>query len=210
MSNARTSQELQGKSVISVSNGQVIAKVLDVLIDPDPPQVAAIVTAKGGGGILKRQEEIEAIPADEVQVWGQDAVLVSGPDVAVRISELPGSEWWLSVTDQIKGHDVISTEGTRIGALNDVVVDTDGQFVSYDLAQAYAVGEGSAAKIKQIPVEATSSLGRDVLIVQATQIAEQARLEETLQTEEPLQAEEPPPIEETSEQETSQVDEEVS
>jgi uncharacterized protein YrrD len=201
MSNARISQELQGKSVISVSNGQVIAKVVDVLIDPDPPQVAAVVTAKGGGGILKRQEEIEAIPSNEVQVWGQDAVLVSGPDVVVRISELPGSEKWLSVADQIRGHDVISTEGTRIGALNDVVVDTDGQFVSYDLAQAYTVGEGSAAKIKQIPVEATSSLGRDVLIVDAAQIAEQARLEE------PLQAEEPPPVEETSEQEAAQVEE---
>lgn len=207
MSNARTSQELQGKSVISVSNGQVIAKVVDVLIDPDPPQVAAVVTAKGGGGILKRQEEIEAIPADEVQVWGQDAVLVSGPDVAVKISELAGSERWLTVADQIKGHDVISTEGTRIGALNDVVVDTDGQLVSYDLAQAYTVGKGSAAKIKQIPVEATSSLGRDVLIVDAAQIAELAQLEEPPPAEDPLQAEEPPPIEETSEQETPQVEE---
>ncbi|GAB4535755.1 MAG: hypothetical protein Kow0063_20370 [Anaerolineae bacterium] len=169
MSDTCLSQALQGKPVVSVTNGKIIAKVLDVLMDPDSLQLAAVVTSKGG--LLSREKDVEVIPSPEVQVWGQDVVLVSRPDVIVKKSELPGSEKWLSVTDRIKGHDVISTEGQRIGKLNDVVVDNRGQLVGYDLVQAFVFSGGPSAGLKRITARATSSLGQDVLILDAAQIA---------------------------------------
>ena len=187
MSTTCLTQELQGKPVICVTDGAIVAKVLDVLVDPDALQVAAAITSKGGA--LKRQREIEVIPASEVQVWGQDAVLVKGPDVIVKDSQLPGREKWLSASDQVKGHDVIGGDGTRIGQLNDVVVDVNGQFVGYDLTQPFVYGDDPAQKIKQIPAGATSVLGRDVLIVEMTQIKESLALEDPPQLEEPLQVE---------------------
>jgi len=187
MSTTCLTQELQGKPVISITNGAIIAKVLDVLVDPDALRVAAAITSKGSA--LKRQREIEVIPADEVQVWGQDAVLVKGPDVIVKDSELPGRERWLSVSGQIKGHDVIGGDGTRIGQLNDVVIDVNGQFVGYDLAQPFVYGSDPAQKMKQVPSAATSVLGQDVLIVEMTQIQKSLPIEEPPQFEEPLQVE---------------------
>jgi len=187
MSTTCLTQELQGKPVICVTDGAIVAKVLDVLVDPDALQVAAAITSKGGA--LKRQREIEVIPASEVQVWGQDAVLVKGPDVIVKDSQLPGREKWLSASDQVKGHDVIGGDGTRIGQLNDVVVDVNGQFVGYDLTQPFVYGDDPAQKIKQIPAGATSVLGQDVLIVEMTQIKESLALEDPPQLEEPLQVE---------------------
>jgi len=187
MSTTCLTQELQGKPVICVTDGSIIAKVLDVLVDPDALQVAAAITSKGGA--LKRQREIEVIPASEVQVWGQDAVLVKGPDVIVKDSQLPGREKWLSASDQVKGHDVIGGDGTRIGQLNDVVVDVNGQFVGYDLTQPFVYGDDPAQKIKQIPAGATSVLGQDVLIVEMTQIKESLAVEDPPQLEEPLQVE---------------------
>jgi sporulation protein YlmC with PRC-barrel domain len=157
-------QELQGKHIISVTDGSIIAKVLDVLVDPDALQVAAAVTAKGGG-LLKREVELDVIPADDVQVWGRDVVLVKGPDVIVKDSQLSGSQAWLSVSGQVKGRDVVGDDGTRVGQLNDVVIDVDGQFVGYDLAQPFVPGGDPAQKMKQIPAEATSVLGQDVLIL---------------------------------------------
>ena len=203
MSTTCLTQELQGKPVICVTDGSIIAKVLDVLVDPDALQVAAAITSKGGA--LKRQREIEVIPASEVQVWGQDAVLVKGPDVIVKDSQLPGREKWLSASDQVKGHDVIGGDGTRIGQLNDVVVDVNGQFVGYDLTQPFVYGDDPAQKIKQIPAGATSVLGQDVLIVEMTQIKESLAVEDPPQLEEPLQVEdltleeEPPQVEEMPE-----------
>jgi uncharacterized protein YrrD len=175
-------QELQGKPVISVTDGSIIAKVLDVLVDPDALRVAAAVTAKGGG-LMKRGRELDVIPADEVQVWGQDVVLVKRPDVIVKNSELPGSEGWLSVSGQVKGRDVVGDDGTRVGQLNDVVIDVNGQFVGYDLAQPFVHGDDPTQKMKQIPAEATSVLGQDVLIL------DMARVKGALPVEEPPQVE---------------------
>jgi sporulation protein YlmC with PRC-barrel domain len=84
---------------------------------------------------------------------------------------------------------VIGGDGTRIGQLNDVVVDVNGQFVGYDLTQPFVYGDDPAQKIKQIPAGATSVLGQDVLIVEMTQIKESLAVEEPPQLEEPLQVE---------------------
>jgi uncharacterized protein YrrD len=185
MSTTCLTQQLQGKPVISVTNGEIVGKVLDVLIDPEALRVAAAVTSKGK--MLGRQREIDVIPGDEVQVWGQDAVLVNRPDVIVKDSELPGRETWLSVADQVKGHAVIGTDGRRIGQLNDVVIDVNGQFVGYDLVQPFVPGGDKAQAIKQIPAETTSVLGQDVLIVVLSQLEQQLLIEEPLQVDEALE-----------------------
>jgi uncharacterized protein YrrD len=194
-------QELQGKPIISVTDGSIIAKVLDVLVDPDALRVAAAVTAKGGG-LLKREVGLDVIPSDEVQVWGRDVVLVKRPDAIVKDSELPGSQAWLSVSGQVKGRDVVGDDGTRVGQLNDVVIDVEGQFVGYDLAQPFVSGDDPAQKMKQVPAEATSVLGQDVLILDMAQVrralpAEAPPQVEDLSGEEELpQAEVLPEVEE--------------
>lgn len=65
-----------------------------------------------------------------------------------------------------KGRDVISIDGTRIGDLDDVVVNTEGQLIAYDLydlAQVFI--EDPMLASKRIPAEATRSFGQDVVIV---------------------------------------------
>jgi sporulation protein YlmC with PRC-barrel domain len=159
MSTTYLSHELHGESVVSLVDGRIIAKVADVLIDPEAHQAAALVTSKGN--LLKRQ--IEAIPAEKVQVWGQDVVLVDDSDVVREMDGLPSNEGWLSVSEQIRGHDVVSSKGTRIGTLGDVVLDLKGQLIAYELDQVFV--EGPLAESKRIPVETVHSLGHDVLIV---------------------------------------------
>ncbi len=172
MSTYNLAQKFYGNSIISISNGQIIAKVEDILIDPHALQVAALVTAKRGGGLLKREQEIDLILGDKVQVWGQDAVLVSDPDVIVKEGETPDSAKWLSVSEQLKGRDVISIDGQRIGKLNDVALDVKGTLVEYDLGQVFI--EGPIAQSKRIAVETTHALGQDVLIVKTVEAVEAA------------------------------------
>lgn len=159
MSDIFLSQDFIGNPIIDEATGQVIAKVEDVLIDPNVAQVAALVTSKGN--LFERQ--IEAIPRQEVRVWGQDAILVGRPDVISNIEELAGSGMWLSISDRVKGHEVVSSLGTRLGELNDVVVNAEGQLVAYHLGQVFV--EGPLAESKRIPADTTQSFGPDVLIV---------------------------------------------
>lgn len=84
MSNRNASQNLIGKPVIGLTNGEKIAKVEDVQIDPNSLQAAAVLTSKGT--LLNR--EMEGIPAKQVEVWGKDAVLVKRPDAIVKEEEL--------------------------------------------------------------------------------------------------------------------------
>jgi uncharacterized protein YrrD len=158
------SRDLEGKSIISATDGQIIAKVDDVMVDPAALRVAALVTSKGG--LLRR--EVKLIPSDRVQVWGQDVILVDQPDVIVKRDELPHTEEWLAVSGQLRGRDVVSTEGTRIGQLEDIVLDSNGELVSYDLGQVFV--KDPQLQSKWIPARATRSLGQDVLIVDTTQM----------------------------------------
>jgi CheY-like chemotaxis protein len=98
--------EHTGRPLINIADGNIVAILEDVLIDPDTQHVSALVTLKGnwlGDGP-------EAVPSEQVRVWGHDAVLVSQPD-AVRVRQLPDVGKWLSVTKDLKGRVVTGTDG---------------------------------------------------------------------------------------------------
>jgi len=148
-----------GNPIIGIASGKIIAKVEDLEIDPSTLSAAAAITSTGS--LLNR--EIEAIPADQVEVWGEDAILVKQPDAVAKEEELHGRDGWLSVSDDIRGYEVVAEDGTRIGILGDVVLDGEGQVMGYEMAEVAI--EGRVAVAKWIDVKATQSLGPDVLIV---------------------------------------------
>lgn len=160
----RKTQEMKDMSVVSLSNGEIIAKVSDMLVDPTTRSIAALLSSKGG--LLGRTTK--TIPATEIQVWGEDVIIVSRPDVFVSKEELPNHQQCLSVANQLKGRDVVGQDGTRIGTLNDVLIDNEGHLVGYDLAKVDI--EGPIAKSKRIGADATHALGPDVLVVDETKL----------------------------------------
>lgn len=155
------SETLIGNPVISISNGELIAKAEDVQIDPTTHAAVAVITAKGT--LLNRK--VKAIAAEEVEVWGQDAILVKKPDIIVGEEELDGLEECLSVSEEIRGYEVVAEDGTRIGILGDVALDSHGQIVGYEMSEVEA--EGRVAVANWIDVKATRSLGPDVLVVKS-------------------------------------------
>jgi sporulation protein YlmC with PRC-barrel domain len=169
-------QTFKGKSIISISNGQTIGTVNDILIDPNNLKISAIVTSKGS--ILSR--EIDAIMAEEIKVWGKDVILVSKPDIIHKKDEIPDLDKWLSVSTQIKGREVFSLDGSRVGEINDLVVDMEGNLVSYDLekigtSMTEAMVDSPSAEKKHLPIETTQAMGKDVLIVDLTKGAPKDR-----------------------------------
>lgn len=161
MSTNVASKEFAGNPVIDITNGEMIAQIEDLRIDPNTLRATAAITSKGT--LLSR--EVEAIPADQVEVWGQDAILAKQTNVIVAEEELDGRDGWLSAANDIRGYEVVAEDGTRIGTLGDVVLDNQGHVKGYQMAEV--VAEGRVAVANWIDVKATRSLGPDLLIVKS-------------------------------------------
>jgi uncharacterized protein YrrD len=155
----RRSNDFIGKPIVSIENGRKLGSVADVMIDRDTLQVAAVATSKGN--IFNRS--IEAIRAEDIETWGEDVILVRRPDVVLQENQLPGREKWLYVADKIHGRTVVSVDGTRIGQVDDVLIDVHGRITGYELSQVFI--EGPLSETRRIPSSATHALGKDVLVI---------------------------------------------
>lgn len=156
---AQSTRELIGKPVISITNGQNIATVVDFKIDPEKLVLTALVTSKGG--LLSRK--IEAIRSADIHIWGMHAVLVKDHDVILKEDELYDRDAWISLAEALKSREVVTIEGTRLGTIKDILVDRQGKVLAYELSRVYKDGQGFEGKL--ILVEATQSLGKDLLLV---------------------------------------------
>ena len=161
---SRLSLDMQGFQIVSTTNGKIIGQVKDLMIDMNDLKIAAAVTSKGG----LFDSKIEAIQRKDIPVWGEDVILVSDSDVIYDQENISGFKEWESAADQIKGKDVINTAGDKIAELNDVVVDSTGHIVGYDLSKVFI--EGPVEESKRIHVNATQALGADALIIDTTNL----------------------------------------
>lgn len=159
MAQERSIKDLKGKSVVDVTTGENLAKVADTMIDTNSTRVAAVVI--NVGDFL--QPEYQYVPRDDIQVWGQDVILVRGSDVFVPETDLTSRESWLKTSDYLRRRTVLDANGTRLGKVDDILVDTQGQFTGYRLGQVDV--EGPLADSKYIPASATQSVGPDYVIV---------------------------------------------
>ena len=140
------SQSFNGKPVVSLEDGRIIGRVADAYVDPASLRIGAVITSKGG--VLRR--ELEGFLGSEVELWGQDTVLVKRTDILRSGEELGLGERWLRVSDRVHGHEVADSEGTRIGIVGDVIIDSDGSMVGYSLSEI--INDSPAIVEGRIPV----------------------------------------------------------
>jgi uncharacterized protein YrrD len=150
--------DLKGKSILSTTNGERIGQVDDVLVDPQSMSISGLVF--NVGGMFDREHHI--IPADNVEKWGQDAILIGGGQTYIDKAEVPGYENWISTEDSLHGLSVVTTNGDRLGTISDVMVDSQGNLTSFRVSEGQTAFGGSSF---EIPAQATRTLGKDVAIV---------------------------------------------
>ncbi len=155
----RRTQDIIGKPAISTSNGQMLGGVTDLLIDPATMRVAVLLVTRGG--LFSR--ETLAIPMDEVQAWGQNAIMVSRPEAATPQQKTPELRKWVSAANQVRGRSIVTLDGTKVGLVSDAVIGADGSVVDYELEES---GQGEAGKgKKRVPAGTTHALGLDVIVI---------------------------------------------
>jgi uncharacterized protein YrrD len=159
MDHNHMSLDLRGKKIVSVTNGEIIGEVVDVLVDPQERHIAALVTSKGN--LFRR--ETQMLQREDISVIGKHVILSNRPDVVRNREDFTGNDQWVAVSDHLRGNDVVTNDGTRVGRLQDIIVNPHGGIIGYALSNIAV--SGPIQESKQIPADSIMSFGKDVVIV---------------------------------------------
>lgn len=145
----RQGRDLIGKPIYSISDGRRLGEVRDIYIDSNVYWMTGIHL--GSEGLLRRTALV--IHRDSVVVFGVDAVLVKNSNVVSEKKELEGTRDWLRL-ENLKGREVDTPGGTKVGTVGDVVLDEEARVVAITLSRTYVSG----------PISEKANVARDAII----------------------------------------------
>ena len=160
----------QNKQLISITDGKKLGEVKDLYLDEGMNKMVAIFLGKEG---LINRKSLVIDPAF-IKVYGIDAWLVSGSYKIIDVAEITGSDNFLLVND-LRGREVQSEGGTKIGIVEDVVLDAEANVIGFTLGKVYV--QGPLAEKKVIARAAITSFGsKDSPMTTILEKAEASRL----------------------------------
>ena len=133
--------EHHNKLLISMMNGKKLGEVQDIYLDGALTHVVAVQA--GSEGFINRQSL--AIARPHIQFYGVDAWLVAGDDPVVRIETLAAYESLVTVSS-LRGREIQTEGGTRIGTIGDVILDAEARVLGFTLQRVYVQGPLEARK----------------------------------------------------------------
>lgn len=147
-----TSKQLSSKPVITISDGKRLGEVEDLYLDADVRRAVGIYL--GTEGLIKRKELI--IPREAIQVSGVDVWLVSDNEAVTSKDQVPDSAGF-TLVGNLKGREIQTDGGTKLGTVEDVLLDNNLNVLGFSLGKVYA--QGPIAERKTIARDAITSLG---------------------------------------------------
>lgn len=148
----KTSKDLSNRALVSITDGRVVGQVKDLYLDHSMRQVAAVLLGKEG--LINHKALLT--PRSAVQVFGVDVWLLSGPDMVVKQDQLP--EWAnLTAVSDLHGREIQTDGGTKLGLIDDVILDDQAQVLGFTLGKVYV--QGPLAERRTIAREAVTHLG---------------------------------------------------
>ncbi len=146
------SKQILGKPLISITNGKKIGDVKDIYFDERLERTVAIYL--GSEGLFSKKHF--ALDRENVVVMGIDAWLVKSSDVTVPADNLPNADHLILMSD-VRGREIVTEGGTKIGAVDDVLLDPTGEILGFTLTRM--VVQGPLAERKTIARSVISTIG---------------------------------------------------
>ncbi len=147
-----TAKSHLNKSLVSITDGKIVGEIKDLYLDREMHQVAAVFL--GREGLIKRKTNL--LPRAAVHIFGADVWLVTGSDKVVGPEDVPDADTFVLVGD-LRGRDVETEGGTKIGVVDDVVLDAEARLLGFVLGKVHV--QGPLAERKTIAREAVTKLG---------------------------------------------------
>lgn len=158
-----------GKPVISISDGQRVGTLKDLYVDYDVRTVEGIYL--GSEGLFSRKDL--CIAKGDVLVYGVDAILVKQSGVVIDGALACESAKWMR-RDRLPGKQITTAGGTRVGTVDDIIVDKDMRIVGFRLGRVFV--EGPIAENRAITRQAVTDVGHEDAMVIDLSIAERQSL----------------------------------
>ncbi len=131
----RKGKELIGKPIYSQTDARELGAVKDLFVDLELKLLKGIYL--GREGLINRK--VQFIAREDVTVFGIDAVLTSGSDVANDNSQVPEVDTWLR-RDTLIGREVETAGGTKVGTVGDLLFDEQAAVAGVTLARVHVAG----------------------------------------------------------------------
>lgn len=166
-------KQILNKQLISLTDGKKVGEVKDLYFDEHMMKIVAVYL--GSEGLINKKHF--ALTRDKIQVMGIDAWLVS--DSAFIPAETLADADRLIMYSDVRGREIVTEGGTKIGAVDDVLFDADGDILGFALGKI--VVQGPLAERKTIARSAISTIGgkesamtANMAQAEATQVSAQA------------------------------------
>jgi sporulation protein YlmC with PRC-barrel domain len=162
---------LIGNPVFDITDGRKLGEVKDVYLDDDLTAVVGLFLGREG---LLRPTPLFVERAD-IALFGMDAVLAKGGATVYEGVEAGQPPGWLRL-EELRGREVQTPGGTRIGRVGDVALDEEARITGFSLTNLSVKGpvaEASAVARKAVVDVASAD---NVMTIDLAQ-AEQASLE---------------------------------
>jgi uncharacterized protein YrrD len=156
----RLAKDAVGKPMISVSDGRQIGTVQDLYLDSYLTAVTAVYL--GPVRLLGRRARL--VRGESVTVYGVDVVLVKNAQTIAESGDVPEWSTWVR-RDRLHGRQVATAGGTRVGTVEDAILDESMQIIGFRLAKVSV--ESPVAERRAIVRGAIIDVGGedDVMIV---------------------------------------------
>jgi uncharacterized protein YrrD len=148
---------VRGLPVVTVSGGEDVAEIRDIIYHPEAGRVVGFTLNKRGRFAGRRRE---VLAAAGVRAIGRDAVMIADEDALVEPQDAPPELGDPDGDRDVIGNDVVTEAGVSLGAVTDVVllVGGTGEVVGYQLERSSG-GEG------YIPLPAQLAVSGAALVV---------------------------------------------
>lgn len=143
------SKEIANRMVISLNEGKKLGQIEDVYLDLEMRRVVGIYL--GSEGLIRRKDKV--ILRSDVQVLGIDAWLVTDADVITPLNTIPDSATF-TLVNNIRGREIQTDGGTKLGVVEDVILNLDLEVIGFALGKVYVQG----------PLAEKMSIVRDAVI----------------------------------------------
>ena len=162
-------KDLIGKPIISISDGRQLGTVKDLYLDSGLNLVSGVYL--GPRGLFSRKSLL--IERNNVMVFGVDVILAKHSDTVTDSSK--AAEWakWMR-RDRIQGRQVATAGGTKVGTIDDVILDEAMRIIGFRLSRVFV--EGPIAERRAVVREAVIELGNedDVMIIDLSKAERQS------------------------------------
>lgn len=152
-----TASQLIGLPVVTVTGGEDVAEVRDVIYDPGKGHIVGLTLNKRGflSGRLR-----EVLPAATIHAIGRDAVMITDQSSLTMPADAPEDVGRPDTDRNVMGDDVLTDAGESLGTVRDLVVlvGTAGEVVGYQI-------EKSGGGTGYLPLPAQLAVSGDALVV---------------------------------------------